>query len=116
MSSEVTTGYGNLFGYELYDLVGLSDNESAVIIVVGTEKLRVIDQQGNIRDVLPSELKGKRNMFSSKVPCFDIQQNIIALNDTVKVTTGPFAKQSGTVKQMFKGTLWLHSTSYLKHR
>jgi hypothetical protein len=45
MSSEVTTGYGNLQGYELYDLVALSDQEYAVVIHVGSEKLKVIDNR-----------------------------------------------------------------------
>jgi len=45
MSSEVTTGYGNLQGYELYDLVALSDQEYAVVIHVGSEKLKVIDNK-----------------------------------------------------------------------
>jgi transcription elongation factor SPT5 len=115
MSSEVTTGYGNLMGYELYDLVALSENECAVVIVVGTEKLRVINHMGNVRDVLPQELLGKRNTFSARSTGFDVQQNVISLGDTVKVTTGFHAKLTGTVKQMMKGTLWLHSNSYLKN-
>jgi len=115
MSSEVTTGYGNLMGYELYDIVALSENECAVVIVVGTEKLRVINHMGNVRDVLPMELLGKRNTFSARSTGFDVQQNVIAIGDTVKVTTGFHAKLSGTVKQMMKGTLWLHSNSYLKN-
>lgn len=112
MSSEVTTGYGNLMGYELYDIVALSENECAVVIVVGTEKLRVINHMGNTRDVLPMELLGKRNTFSQRSTGFDIQQNPIAVGDTVKVTSGMHAKLSGTVKQMMKGTLWLHSNFY----
>ena len=115
MSSEVTTGYGNLMGYELYDIVALSENECAVIIVVGTEKLRVINHMGNVRDVLPQELLGKRNTFSTRSTGFDIQQNIISIGDTVKVTTGFHSKLTGTVKHMMKGTLWLHSNSYLKN-
>ena len=36
LSSDITIGLSNLMGYELYDLVVLNDNESAVIITVGT--------------------------------------------------------------------------------
>ena len=50
MSSEVTTGYGNLQGYELYDLVALSDQEYAVVIHVGSEKLKVIDNKSTMND------------------------------------------------------------------
>jgi transcription elongation factor len=115
MSSEVTTGYGNLMGYELYDIVALNENECAVVIVVGTEKLRVINHMSVVRDVLPQELRGKRNAFSARSTGFDIQQNAISVGDTVKVTSGAHAKLSGTVKQMMKGTLWLHSNAFLKN-
>jgi len=115
MSSEVTTGYGNLQGYELYDLVALNDHDYAVVIHVGSEKLKVIDNQGNCSDLLPSELKGKRNTLSAKATSFDQQQNCISNGDTVKITTGSFASQSGTVKHMMKGFLWLHSNSHLKN-
>ena len=51
MSTEVTTGQGNLQGYELYDLVALSESEMAVVVLVGAEKLRVINNTGIVKDV-----------------------------------------------------------------
>ena len=35
-------------------------------LYAGTEKLRVINHMGNVRDVLPMELLGKRNAFSAR--------------------------------------------------
>ncbi|KAJ1418641.1 hypothetical protein B484DRAFT_481589, partial [Ochromonadaceae sp. CCMP2298] len=114
MSSEVTTGYGSLGGYELYDLVALSENEFAVVTVVGTEKLRVITHRGQERDLLPSELRGNRNALSRRSTGTDVQQSPLRVGDSVKVTMGLHAKQTGTIQHMMKGTLWLHSNTYLK--
>lgn len=114
MSSEVTTGHGDLLGYELYDLVALNENECAVVIMVGAEQLRVINHMGVVKDVSPMELRGKRNTFSRRSTGFDKQQNTMSVGDTVKVLTGSHAKLSGTIKHMMKGTVWLHSNSYLK--
>ena len=41
MSNEVATGYGHLNGYELYDLVAVNQSETAVVVQVGGEKLKV---------------------------------------------------------------------------
>ena len=38
-------------GYELYDLVVLSENECAVVIAVGAEKLRVINHMDIVKEV-----------------------------------------------------------------
>lgn len=115
MSNEVSVGHGNLMGYELYDLVGLSENENAVVITVGAERLRVINHMGIVKDVLPAEVAGKRNHFSLRGSGFDMSQNPMRVGDTVKVVSGSHANMKGTVKHMFKGTVWLHSTSYLKN-
>jgi transcription elongation factor SPT5 len=40
ISAEVSMGHGNLGGYEVHDLVSLSENETACIFHVGAEKLR----------------------------------------------------------------------------
>lgn len=114
MTTEITVGPGNLMGYELYDLVMLNDNECAVIIVVGAEKLRIINQSGDVSEVYPMDLQSKRNAQSQRSTAFDKSQNTIAVGDTVNVVSGIFAKKSGTVKHIMKGTIWLHSNSYLK--
>jgi transcription elongation factor len=64
MTNEVTIGQGNLQGYELYDLVALNENELAVVIMVGSERLKVINQLENIKEVSPQEMQGKRNYLS----------------------------------------------------
>lgn len=114
MSTEVAVGYGNLMGYELYDLVFLNENESAVIISVGAEKLKVINHLNIVKDVFPQEIQSKRNVQSERSNSFDSQQNTVKVGDTVNVVSGAHAKLSGTVKHIMKGNLWLHSIEYLK--
>jgi transcription elongation factor SPT5 len=115
VSNEVTTGLGSLMGYELYDLVALSDNECAVVIFVGSEKLTVKNHLDLVKDVYPQELQGKRNSQSTRSTGFDKHQNNIAVGNVVNVLDGAYAKKSGTIKHIMKGTLWLHSDSILKH-
>lgn len=115
LSNEVATGHGNLAGYKLYDLVSLSENETAMVIVVGQERLKVINQINIVKDVQPMEVQSKQNFHSQKATSFDSQQNIIKCGDTVNVSGGSFMKMSGTIKHQFKGNLWLHSNSYLKN-
>jgi transcription elongation factor len=115
ISDEVTTGLSALNGYELYDLVVLNENETATVIHVGAERLRVVNHTDTVKEVLPQELSGKRNTQSQRSSAFDAQQNTIKVGDTVNVTSGPHANRSGTIKHIMKGNLWLHSNAYLKN-
>jgi transcription elongation factor SPT5 len=113
-TNEIATGLSNLMGYELYDLVLMNANETAVVVFVGSEMLTVINQAGVSKRVLPIDLKGKKNSQSQRTTAFDASHNNINVTDTVKVTEGPHKNKSGTIKHIFKSVLWLHSNSHLK--
>lgn len=115
MTSEVATGLGNLMGYELYDLVSLNQTESAVVINVMLETLRVINNNEQVKDISPQQILAKQNTFSSKSKTFDANQHSISVGDVVNVIAGPHKKLTGTIKHIMRGKLWLHSDSYLKH-
>ena len=66
ISNEVSIGHGNLGGFELFDCVSLSENETAVVINVGLEKLRVINHMNTVKEVYPQDIVNKRNSQSSK--------------------------------------------------
>ena len=114
-TSEVANTLSNLQGYEVYDLVVISLNEAAVVTSVGPEYLTVINHQGEIKRVLPQELKGKRNVQSERASTFDAAHSSITVGDTVNVTEGAHGKQSGTVRHMWKSILYLHNKNYLKN-
>lgn len=115
ITEEVATGGGHLMGYELYDLVSINETESGVVINVGVEKLKIINNSGFIKNLSPQEINSKQNNLSIKSKCFDIYQNIFKVGDTLHVVSGPNAKLTGTVKHIHKGTVWLHSNIYLKN-
>lgn len=111
LSAEVTAGLSNLMGFELYDLVVLNENESAVVIAVGkcvcvfvflpvctlthsltlilililpgTEKLRLINHLDIVKEVYPQEIQSKRNMQSAKTTGFDSQQHVVKIGTSV---------------------------------
>jgi len=114
-SSEVATGHGDLDGYELYDLVALNENEYGVVVLVGPERLRVVNHLDLAKEVRPQELQGKKNHQSSRASAFDSQQTSIYPGDSVKIVSGVHAGKSGAIKHIMKGNLWLHSNTYLKH-
>ena len=78
MTNEVAVGLSNLAGYELYDLVVLNQNETAVVTYVGQANLTVINHQGNTRRVQPMDLKGKRNGQSIRTTAFDASHNNVS--------------------------------------
>jgi transcription elongation factor len=114
-SSEVSVGYGNLGGYELYDLVSLNVNETAMVIAVGAERLKIINHMDVVKDVLPQELQKNRNRQSARSTGFDAQQATVQVGDLIEVRSGPHVKRKGTVKAIMNGCFWVHSTNHLKN-
>jgi transcription elongation factor len=93
----------------------LSENESAVIIAVGAEKLRVMNHAGIVKEVFPMEIQSQRNSQSLRSTAIDSGDNSMKVGDVVNVISGEYAKKSGTIKHIMKGSLWLHSNSHLKN-
>lgn len=112
VSSDVATGLDSLGGFEMYDVVAVGYNEFAMVVAIGAEQLSVMDTLGNITEVKPQELQGKRTMQRT---AFDSAHNTIGCNDVVNVVEGAHAKQTGTIKHIEKQTVWLHSTNHLKN-
>ena len=77
VTNEVTVGLSNLAGFELYDLVVLNQNETAVVVFVGTESLTVVNHQSIVKHVQPMELKGKKNSQSARTSAFDASHNAV---------------------------------------
>ena len=51
MTEEVTSGLSDLSGYELYDMVAISNHEMGVVVAVGAEKLSVMTHMGIVKQV-----------------------------------------------------------------
>ncbi|GMI40766.1 hypothetical protein TeGR_g7436, partial [Tetraparma gracilis] len=113
-SGEVSTGKSTLHGYELYDLVALSGggttNEVGVVTRVGREEFTTVNQNDQVRDVRPEELRGKKNSTSMRAVALDFQGNQIRVGDSVNVVSdGPHKNKSATIKHISRASLFLHS-------
>ncbi len=115
VSEDVAIGAGTLAGYELYDLVSLNDQESAVVIQVTNQKLRVMNNLAVVKDVTPQEIRSKQNALSQRAFAVDSSSNRFVVNDMVSVISGPMQGMSGTVKHIFKGVIWLHNNTHNKN-
>lgn len=112
-SAEIAMTHDKLAGYELHDLVVLSGggsaNEVGVIVRVGREEFSVINNHGNIREVRPEELRGKRNGSSNRAVALDVQGNQIRVGNTVQVAEGLHKGKQATIKRMSRAQLFLYS-------
>jgi transcription elongation factor SPT5 len=112
VSNEVTIGLNSLEGYELYDFVTLSANEVGVVVMVGTEKLSIVNHLGELKVVTPMEVRGKANIQSMRATSIDNMMEVMHVGDSVTVMEGPHAKKTGTIKHIHKSTVWLHCDTY----
>jgi len=51
VTEEVTVGFSDLMGYEIYDFVMIAQNQMGVVVAVGPERLSVIDNHGKVSTV-----------------------------------------------------------------
>lgn len=68
-----------------------------------------------MKELFPQEIQAKRNLQSQKTTGYDSQQNTVGVGDVVSVIQGSYAKMTGTIKHIMKGSFWLHSTLHLKN-
>jgi transcription elongation factor SPT5 len=101
-------GVGSLGNYELWDLVQLDPSTVACITKVDRESLRVIDQNGSTRTVLPSQISNKIERRKHAVAT-DKNGVEIRHDDVVKEVGGE-ARQ-GKIKHIHRQFLFLHSAS-----
>jgi len=101
-------GGGHLGIYELWDLVQLDPSTVGVIVKVERESLQVLDQNGQRRGVMPSQISNKIEKRRNAVAT-DRSGSEIRLDDVVKEVGGE-GKQ-GTIRHIHRAFLFLHSTT-----
>ncbi|CAH9055381.1 unnamed protein product, partial [Cuscuta epithymum] len=108
---ECSSSSGNLNSFEVDDLVFFGRKDFGII--VGTEKENVykIIKEGSEGPALVTlqlrELRAAcfdRKLFTVK----DRNQNTISINNVVRVLDGPSKDRQGTVKQIYKGVIFLY--------
>jgi transcription elongation factor SPT5 len=124
----VARGYDSLGGYKLYDVVQLG-NQSAVVVHVGTSTLRVLTHLGDVQEVEPVKLKGKKSDAKAGPgggAAMDKAGAEILVNDPVTIVhgaplrgagggganmlprPGPLSGLEATVKHVHRSLLFVH--------
>lgn len=93
--------------YDLFDLVQLDASTVACVVKVDRESLRVLDQLGSVRALLPSAVSNKIEKRREGAPATDHQGNEIKPEDTIKEYGGE-ARQ-GKVLHVHRGYVFAQS-------
>jgi transcription elongation factor SPT5 len=101
-----TGGSGALGQYELQDLVQLDPTTVGCIVKVDRESLVVLDQFGNTRQVLPSQIPNKLPKRKQAVAA-DRNGSEIRLDDVVKEFTGQ--QRQGKIIHIHRSYIFLHT-------
>ena len=113
-SDEIAEGIDSLDGYKLFDLVVLPDNLRGLIVHVGRERLRILNQGGSTQELSPTDLRGSRNMESKKAIALDKRRQQVSVNDVIRVVEGQFKGYSGKVKQISRRFLFVQSNQHMQ--
>lgn len=93
--------------YDLFDLVQLDASTIGCVVKVDRESLRVLDQTGSTRSLLPSNISNKIEKKRDQVPATDHLGNEIKNDDTIKEVGGE--QRAGRVLQVQRGFVFAQS-------
>ncbi|KAH1487218.1 hypothetical protein LV164_004801 [Aspergillus fumigatus] len=97
---------GKLGMFDVHDLVQLDASTVACVVKVDRESLRVLDQNGSIRTVLPSQIANKITPRRDAVAT-DRNGAEIRIGDTVRELYGD--QRSGVILHIYRSFLFLHN-------
>ncbi|EEH18076.1 hypothetical protein PABG_00639 [Paracoccidioides brasiliensis Pb03] len=97
---------GKLGMYDVHDLVQLDQATVGCIIKLDRESMRVLDQNGSIRNVLPSQVMNKINQRRNAVST-DRNGSEIRCGDTVREITGE--QRTGVILHIHRSFLFLNN-------
>jgi transcription elongation factor SPT5 len=97
---------GQLGIYDVHDLVQLDAATVACVIKVDRESLRVVDQNGSVRNILPTQIAAKITPRRDAVAT-DKNGAEIRLGDTVRELHGE--QRSGVIRHVHRSFLFLHN-------
>jgi transcription elongation factor SPT5 len=103
---------GKLGVFDVHDLVQLGATIVACIVKVDRESLRVIDQDGSVRNVLPSRVTNKITPRKDAVAT-DRNGAEIRHGDTVRELYGD--QRSGVILHIYHSYLFLHNKSQVEN-
>ncbi|KAF4594459.1 transcription initiation protein spt5 [Ophiocordyceps camponoti-floridani] len=99
-------GQGSLGQYSLHDLVQLDPTTVGCVVKVDRESLVVLDQHGDSRQVMPSQIANKLPKRKQAVAA-DREGSEIRLDDKVKESTGQ--QRQGKIIHIHRSYIFLHT-------
>ena len=97
---------GGLGRYDIHDLVQLDPSTVGCVTKVDRESLRVLDQNGSTRSVMPSQISNKIERRRHAVAT-DRNGSEIRMDDTVREIGGE--QKMGVILHIYRSFLFLHS-------
>ncbi|KAF3918275.1 hypothetical protein ABW21_db0202635 [Orbilia brochopaga] len=94
--------------FDLWDLVQLNATTVACVTKIDRESLRVLDQEGVTRTVLPSQVAAKIPPRRHNAVATDRNGSEIRVEDTVKEIAGG-ENRSGIIQHLYRGFAFIHS-------
>ncbi|KAF3078147.1 transcription elongation factor spt5 [Orbilia oligospora] len=102
-------GMGTAAGkYDLWDLIQLNATTVACVIKIDRESLKVLDQEGATRTILPSQVAAKIPPRRKDAVATDRNGSDIRVEDTVKEIAGG-ENRSGVIHHLYRGFAFIHS-------
>lgn len=97
--------------YELHDLVQLDSATVACVIKVEKASLRILDQNGDVRNIIPSQISDK--VLRRNAVATDRNGSEIRIGDTVKEIAGE--TRTGVVLHVHRAFLFLHHRDVIEN-
>ncbi|MCJ1306359.1 transcription elongation factor spt5 [Agyrium rufum] len=97
---------GGLGQYDIHDLIQLDPATVACITKVDRESLRVLDQNGSVRTIMPSQISNKIEKRRNAVAT-DRNGSEIRIDDTVREVGGEH--KQGVIRHIYRSFLFLHN-------
>ncbi|KAI4217607.1 MAG: hypothetical protein LQ351_000203 [Letrouitia transgressa] len=97
---------GGLGSYDIHDLVQLDPATVGCVTKVDRESLRVIDQNGSVRSVMPTQISNKIERRRNAVAT-DRSGSEIRTDDTVREIGGE--QKQGVIMHIYRSFLFLHN-------
>jgi transcription elongation factor SPT5 len=114
MSTEYATGLDAAGQYRIYDLVELNAQNVGVIVRIDeAETFKVLDNLGTVRTVGLAEMQGR--LTPRNPVALDARQFRMGVADQVTVIDGPFKGRQGTIKHIFRKSVFVLSRTHAEN-
>ena len=110
---EVAPGVDSTGQFRIFDFVEIDPQTVGVVVRIERDQLQVLNMHGKLVLVKPQALRS-RNCPKSIVT-YDGKGQSVSIGDTCRILDGPYKGQSGTVKYMFRGFVFLQSKLHLEN-